>query len=134
MSTVQSLGLTGGIGSGKSTVALGLVACGAHLVDTDAIARQLTQPGGSAMPALAAAFGPQALTADGALDRTAMRRLAFSDREARSRLESILHPLIGVEAQRLAAAAGGRPVVYDVPLLAESIKPWRARLDRRGTS
>lgn len=125
---VRTIGLTGGIGSGKSTVAQRLVACGAHLVDTDAIARALTQPGGQAMPALAAAFGPEALTADGALNREHMRRLAFADPTAKARLEAILHPLIGDEARRQAAQAVGRPVVFDVPLLAESAH-WRARVD-----
>jgi dephospho-CoA kinase len=123
------IGLTGGIGSGKSTAAQVLVACGAQLVDTDAIARALTQPGGAAMPALAAEFGAAALAPDGALDRGHMRALAFADRSARARLEAILHPLIGAEAQRQAAAAQGRPLVFDVPLLAES-RHWRARVDR----
>ena len=129
---VPTLGLTGGIGSGKSTVAGLLVECGAHLVDTDAIARSLTAPGGAAMPALAEAFGARAVGADGALDRSHMRGLAFTDPDARERLEAILHPLIATEALRRAAAHGGRPVVYDVPLLAESLGPrsWRLRVDR----
>ncbi len=126
---VRTIGLTGGIGSGKSTVAQRLVALGAHLVDTDAIARALTQPGGQAMPALAAAFGPEALTADGALNREHMRRLTFTDVAVKARLEAILHPLIGQEAQHQAALAAGRPVVFDVPLLTES-RHWRARVDR----
>jgi dephospho-CoA kinase len=125
----RALGLTGGIGSGKSTVASSLVGLGAHLVDTDAIARALTQAGGAAMPALQAAFGPQAITADGALDREHMRDLAFGDPDAKRRLEAILHPLIGQQAQHQAAQAGGRPVVFDVPLLTES-SHWRARVDR----
>ena len=126
---VATIGLTGGIGSGKSTAAQSLVALGAHLVDTDAIARVLTLPGGAAVPALAAEFGADALTADGALDREKMRRLVFADPGAKARLEAILHPLIGAEAGRQAAAAGGRPVVFDVPLLTES-SHWRARVDR----
>lgn len=126
---VRAIGLTGGIGSGKSTVAQRLVACGAHLVDTDAIARALTQAGGQAMPALAAAFGSGAITAEGALNREHMRRLAFGDPAVKVRLEAILHPLIGEEARRQAAQAAGRPVVFDVPLLAES-GHWRARVDR----
>jgi dephospho-CoA kinase len=81
------------------------------------------------MPALRAAFGPQALAADGALDREHMRKLAFSDSGAKRRLEAILHPLIGDEARRQAALAGARPVVFDVPLLAESMQ-WRGRVDR----
>ena len=123
------IGLTGGIGSGKSTAAAGLVALGAHLVDTDAIARALTQPGGAAIPALAQAFGADALTADGALDRDRMRQIVFADAGAKARLEAILHPLIGAEASRQAAAAGARPVVFDVPLLTES-SHWRARVER----
>lgn len=129
MPAVRRIGLTGGIGSGKSTVARVLVDCGAQLVDTDAIARALTLPGGAAMPALAAAFGPSAVAADGALDREHMRRLAFGDPTARERLQAILHPLIGEQAAREAAAAGARPVLFDVPLLAES-RHWRARVDR----
>ena len=126
---VATIGLTGGIGSGKSTVARELVACGACLVDTDAIARALTLPGGAAMPALAAAFGDAIVTADGALDRDRMRALAFSDPGAKARLEAVLHPLIGAEAQAQAAAAGSRPVVFDVPLLTES-RHWRQRVQR----
>ncbi len=129
MSRVAVIGLTGGIGSGKSTVAQCLVACGAHLVDTDAIARALTLPGGAAMPALAAEFGPQAVAEDGALNREHMRHLAFTAPGAKARLEAILHPLIGQEAQRQAQAAAGRPLVYDVPLLTES-RHWRARVQR----
>ena len=125
------IGLTGGIGSGKSTVAQMLVGCGAHLVDTDAIARTLTLAGGGAMPALADAFGATAVAPDGSLDRAFMRELAFADDHARARLEAILHPLIGREAQAQAQAAraAGRTVVFDVPLLAESAR-WRQRLDR----
>ena len=124
-----SIGLTGGIGSGKSTVAQCLVDCGAHLVDTDAIARALTQPGGQAMPALAAAFGSGAVAADGSLDRAHMRQRAFADAAVRVQLEAILHPLIGQQAQLRAAQAGGRVVVFDVPLLAES-RHWRQRVNR----
>ena len=126
------VGLTGGIGSGKSTVAQMLVACGAHLVDTDAIARALTLPGGAAMPALATQFAPQVVAADGALDRAVMRQMVFTDAAIKTRLEAILHPLIGSEALRLAALHPERPVVFDVPLLAESegLRPWRARVQR----
>ena len=126
------IGLTGGIGSGKSTVARMLVDCGAHLVDTDAIARSLTLPGGLAMPAIAERFGPGLVAANGALDRDAMRALVFSDPSAKAALEGILHPLIGQESLRLAAQQPERPLVFDVPLLAESqgLRPWRARVDR----
>ncbi len=128
LSPVRRIGLTGGIGSGKSTVAGMLAHCGAAVVDTDAIARALTAPGGAALPALAAAFGPQMLQADGALDRDRMRALAFGNAQAKARLEAVLHPLIGSEAARQAAAAEHRCVVFDVPLLAESTH-WRARVD-----
>lgn len=126
---IDLIGLTGGIGSGKSTVASLLVAHGACLVDTDLIARTLTLAGGAAMPGVAAAFGAAAVAPDGALDRTHMRQLVFQDPAAKLRLEAILHPLIGAEAQRQAAAAGDKPVVFDVPLLTES-SHWRARVAR----
>ena len=122
-------GLTGGIGSGKSTVATMLVACGACLVDTDAIAHALTAPGGAALAALARSFGPAIIAADGAMDRAHMRALVFRDTTAKQRLEAILHPMIGDEASRQAAQAGSQPVVFDVPLLSAS-SPWRQRVDR----
>jgi dephospho-CoA kinase len=124
-----AIGLTGGIGSGQSTVAGLLVELGAHLVDTDAIARSLTAPGGGAMPAVRQAFGPEFVAADGALDRARMRERAFADAGAKAQLEALLHPLIGAEALRQAALAGGRPVVFDVPLLTPA-SAWRARVAR----
>ncbi len=124
-----AFGLTGGIGSGKSTVAQMLVAEGALLVDTDAVARALTRPGGAAMPALAQAFGPAAVAPDGALDRAHMRERVFADVGAKSRLEAILHPLIGAEALRRASRSDGRVVVFDVPLMTEG-SHWRARVQR----
>jgi dephospho-CoA kinase len=123
------IGLTGGIGSGKSTVASFWVACGAVLVDTDAISRQLTTRGGAALPALAAAFGDDILAPDGALNRDRMRSLVFADVQQRLRLESILHPMISAQAQAQAHAAGSRPVVFDVPLLSEN-SHWRQRVAR----
>ncbi len=123
------VGLTGGIGSGKSTVATMLVARGAMLVDTDAIAHALTAPGGAALPALAQTFGPDIIAADGSMDRTRMRTLAFGDASARRRLEAILHPMIGDEAQRQASLAEGKAVIFDVPLLAAS-SVWRQRVER----
>ena len=128
----HSIGLTGGIGSGKSTVAQYLVACGALLVDTDAIARALTLPGGAALPAIATEFGATVIDDEGALDRVQMRKLVFADASTKQRLEAILHPLIGQEALRQASLAGARPVVIDVPLLAESRAPnsWRQRVQR----
>ena len=124
-----SIGLTGGIGSGKSTVAAELVACGAVLIDTDAIAHALTGPNGAAMPALRVAFGDAIATAQGALDRARMRELVFDQPQAKARLEAVLHPMIGAEAQRQVQQAGNRPIVFDVPLMTAS-SPWRRRVQR----
>jgi dephospho-CoA kinase len=126
---LKRIGLTGGIGSGKSTVARCLVELGALLVDSDAIARELTAPGGAALPALAAEFGADLINAEGALDRERMRALAFGDGAAKLRLEAVLHPMIGEVTQRRAATAGERCVVFDVPLLTES-RQWRTRVER----
>ena len=126
---MKRLGLTGGIGSGKSTVATMLVSCGAALVDTDAIARSLTLPSGAAMPLIVEAFGADMVDIDGGLDRARMRDLVFGDEAAKARLEAIIHPLIGAECTRQAEAAGNRVVVFDVPLLVES-RRWRQRVDR----
>lgn len=126
---VRTIGLTGGIGSGKSTVARMLAERGALVVDTDAIARALTAPGGAALPAIARAFGADILGPDGALDRDAMRAQVFAEAGAKRQLEAILHPMIAAEAEAQAARAGSRPVVFDVPLLAESAR-WRGRVDR----
>ena len=123
------IGLTGGIGSGKSTVAGLLVRHGAVLVDTDAISRSLTLPGGDAIAPLRAAFGDDVIAADGAMDRARMRERVFADPAAKARLEGILHPLIGLGVDRQAAAAGDATVVFDVPLLVESSR-WRTRVDR----
>jgi len=123
------IGLTGGIGSGKSTVANLLARHGATIVDTDLIARQLTLPGGAAIPAIAAAFGADLIDASGALDRARMRDLVFADASAKRRLEAILHPLIGLETQRQAAASAAPVIVFDVPLLIESGR-WRALVDK----
>jgi dephospho-CoA kinase len=123
------IGLTGGIGSGKSTVAQMLVARGAWLIDTDAIARDLTGSGGRAVEAIRAAFGDGYIAADGSLDRARMRLAAFADPASRRRLEAILHPLIGAEVERLIVASPAPVDVLDIPLLVESGR-WRARLDR----
>ena len=123
------IGLTGGIGSGKSTVAAMLAKRGACVIDSDAISRHLTAAGGAAMPALRAAFGDSVVAPDGALDRDAMRSLVFSDRAAKQRLEALLHPLIAAETERQAAMATSAVIVFDIPLLAES-KDGRARVDR----
>jgi dephospho-CoA kinase len=127
---VLRIGLTGGIGSGKSTVSALFAVHGAAVIDTDRIAHQLTAPGGAAIAAIAQAFGAQMLDAHGALDRAQMRGRVFHDRPARTRLEGILHPMIADEVQRQAAAAGDVPaLVFDVPLLVESGR-WRARVDK----
>ena len=114
------IGLTGGIGSGKSTVAGLFAERGATVVDTDEISRALSAAGGKAMPALGEAFGAGMIALDGALDRAAMRRLAFADPGARARLEAILHPLIRAEAALSIASAGGAYVLLAVPLLFET--------------
>lgn len=124
-----AIGLTGGIGCGKSTVADLFAARGATLVDTDLIAHAMTAPHGAAMAALAAEFGPAFVTPEGALDRAAMRALVFGDARAKQRLEAILHPLIRAEAERQAAAATGLYVIFVVPLLIES-GAWRDRVAR----
>ncbi|RZA17405.1 MAG: dephospho-CoA kinase [Lysobacteraceae bacterium] len=125
------LGLTGGIGSGKSTVAAMLVEQGAALIDADANARAVTAAGGEAIDAIVKTFGATFVTADGALDRARMRELAFSDPAAKVRLEAIVHPLVGQRSEQQLAqamAAGHRAVVFDIPLLVESGR-WRSRLD-----
>jgi len=124
-------GLTGGIGSGKSTVARMLVERGAVLVDADQIARELTEPGGAAMPAIAQEFGSEFVDAGGALNRDRMRAHAFAHPAARQQLEAIIHPLVAsLSWQRAQAAldAAAPLVVLDIPLLVES-KHWPARLD-----
>ncbi len=126
---MYSIGLTGGIGSGKTTVADLLGEQGASLVDTDEIAHRITAPHGAAMPAIAREFGPDFVTPDGALDRAKMRALVFSDEPARRRLEAITHPLIRTATDDAARAAQGPYLVYVVPLLIES-GAWQARVAR----
>ena len=129
--TPLRLGLTGGIGSGKSTVAQMLAARGAAVIDSDAIARSVTAANGSAMPAIREAFGPEFLNPEGALDRERMRALVFSDPGAKLRLEAIVHPLVGLATQAQAQAAiqaGHTLLVFDVPLLVESPR-WRKLVD-----
>ena len=131
--TPLHLGLTGGIGSGKSTVAALLAARGAAVIDADAISRATTTAGGPALPAIAAAFGPRLIGADGALDRAAMRVLVYGNPGARQQLEAIVHPLVAQEIERQTRAAhraGHAWLVFDIPLLAEGGARWRARLDR----
>lgn len=126
------LGLTGGIGSGKSTVAHLLHQLGAALIDADAISRQSTQSGGAAIEAIHLAFGPSLLTVDRALDREAMRLLIAQEPEAKSRLEAIIHPIVGIQiAEQLSQAeqVGQQLAVLDIPLLAEGGSRWRSKLD-----
>ena len=125
------LGLTGGIGSGKSTVASFFALQGAALVDADQIAREVTAPQGAAMPAIRAAFGDAYVDATGALDRSRMRQLAFTRPEARAQLEGIVHPLVSLHSDlkaQQAADGGCAVIVFDIPLLAESGR-WARRLD-----
>lgn len=124
-----SVGLTGGIGSGKSTIADLFAAHDVTIVDTDVIAHRVTAPDGLAMPAIAQSFGPQFVAPDGSLDRAKMRALVFSDDAAKARLEAITHPLIRSETERERAAAQGPYVVIVVPLLVES-GTWKSRVDR----
>lgn len=127
------IGLTGGIGSGKSRVADLFAARGAALIDTDVIAHEITAPQGAAIPALVDAFGPGCLRADGAMDRDAMRALVFSDPTAKARLEAITHPLIRqvtqARAEAIRAEGAHSYLIYVVPLLVES-GSWRERVDR----
>ncbi|MBK9352210.1 MAG: dephospho-CoA kinase [Sulfuritalea sp.] len=123
------VGLTGGIGSGKSAVGDLFAARGIAVIDTDAIAHQLTAPGGAAMPAIRAEFGDAAATAEGALDRAAMRNIVFADPSARKRLEAILHPLIRIESERRLRQRRLSYAILMVPLLVES-GDYRKRVDR----
>jgi dephospho-CoA kinase len=127
------LGLTGGIGSGKSTVAGFLADAGAAILDADAISRSLTQVGGRAIPALLAEFGEGMITAEGALNRDAMRHLVFTNPDSKRQLEGIIHPLVALVLQEQAQTAieqGKTCLVYDVPLLVEGIARWRSQVDK----
>jgi dephospho-CoA kinase len=124
-----AVGLTGGIGAGKSTVADMFGARGAAIIDTDLIAHQLTAPGGAAIAAIRAQFGDAFLTPDGAMDRAKMRGHVFSEPAAKAQLEAILHPLIRLETERAAAQAAGLYPMFVVPLLVES-GSWRQRVSR----
>ncbi|MBE7369677.1 dephospho-CoA kinase [Ramlibacter pallidus] len=126
------IGLTGGIGSGKSTVLAMLRERGAAAVDADAISRATTAPGGAALPLIAQRFGADFITPEGALDRVRMREQAYARPESRRELEQIIHPLVGEEIAsqvEAALAAGARCIVFDIPLLVETGR-WRAQLDR----
>ena len=126
------IGLTGGIGSGKSTVATMWQDLGATLIDADQVSRSLTAPKGAAIEAIRLAFGPDLITPDGALHRDAMRELIFSDPLKKTLLESILHPLVSQTSERLvqeAKASGAQVLVHDIPLLVES-KKWLSQVDK----
>lgn len=125
------IGLTGGIGSGKSAAADIFASLGAAVVDTDAIAHELTRPGGGAIEGVRALFGDAAIAADGAMDRKKVRELVFSDPSAKQKLEALLHPMIRAESQRRIAEGATRApyVVHVVPLLVES-PDYRRRVQR----
>lgn len=127
---MYTLGLTGGIGSGKSTVAGILAAEGAKLIDADAISRAATQAGGVGMSAIKASFGDHVISDDGGLCRSAMREIMLQDAQAKTQLEAILHPLIGQQIHHelnQAQGAGVSWVVLDIPLLIEGGSRWRSR-------
>ena len=132
MHPALKLGLTGGIGSGKSTVANLFAALGASVVDADQISRATTASNGVAMAQIGAEFGAKFVKSDQSLDRDAMRELAFTDASARKRLEAIVHPLVGAEIDRqtqMAVLCQSPCIIYDIPLLAES-SHWRSRVDQ----
>jgi dephospho-CoA kinase len=130
---IWRIGLTGGIGSGKSTVAGMLAARGAAVIDADAISRSLTAPGGRAIKPIAQAFGPDMIDAQGGMDRQAMREHVFQNVQAKKQLEAIIHPLVSqitAEQAQEAVRSGRRVLVFDVPLLVESGERWRKQVDR----
>ena len=132
MAATLRLGITGGIGSGKSTVAGLWGKRGAAVIDADAISRQTTTRGGLAIDAIRTEFGAAFIGTDGALDRDRMRELAYADPDARKRLEAIIHPLVGQEARRqadVATQSGHSCIVFDIPLLVESAY-WRREVGK----
>ncbi|MDQ8022858.1 MAG: dephospho-CoA kinase [Moraxellaceae bacterium] len=130
MAALPVVGLTGGIGSGKTAAATRFAELGVTVVDTDAVAHALTSAGGAAMPAIRAAFGEAVAAGDGALDRAAMRRLVFADAAQRVRLQDILHPLIRAHSEAGLASASGQYALLVVPLLVESGPHYRERCAR----
>ena len=123
-----TVGLTGGIGSGKTTVAHMLAGCGATIIDADAISRSLTEAGGAALMPIKQLFGEEVIGADGALNRGAIREIVFAQPASRTKLEAIIHPLVQM---RMSAAIQNAPtdvVVLDIPLLVESPR-WRKQID-----
>jgi dephospho-CoA kinase len=130
---IWRIGLTGGIGSGKSTVSGMMAARGAAVIDADAISRGVTAPGGRAIEAIAQVFGLHMIAADGAMNRQAMRDLVFQDPQAKRQLEAIVHPLVSqltAEQAQWALDHHHTCLVFDVPLLVESGERWRRQLDR----
>jgi dephospho-CoA kinase len=126
------VGLTGGIGSGKSTVLQMFAQLGAAVIDADAISRATTATGGAAVDAIARKFGANFISPAGALDRDRMRERAYADPDARRQLEEIVHPLVGQESTRQVEAAlktGVRCIVFDIPLLVETGR-WRSQVDQ----
>lgn len=128
-STLFSIGLTGGIGSGKTTVSDMFAKLGAHIIDTDLIAHQLTAPNGKAIEPIIAAFGADIIDSAGAMNRQEMRKLVFKDPTAKRQLEAILHPMIRSECEHLATSGGGAYPIFVVPLLVESGN-WNQRVTR----
>ena len=131
MTFIHHIGLTGGMGSGKSTVAQLLAERGAAVIDADAISRSVTAPGGRAIEAIAAQMGQHMIDAQGAMDRAAMRAHVFANPQAKRTLESIIHPLVGLITQEQTQQAidqGHTCLVFDVPLLVESGHRWRQKV------
>ena len=128
--TQYKVGLTGGIGSGKSTVAKILESFGIVIIDADKISRAATGGGGAAISAISDVFGTDMINADGALNRHKMRELVFTDASARQRLESIVHPIVQEQMRLQAEQASSSYVVYDIPLLIESVGRYRSQFKR----
>lgn len=124
------IGLTGGIGSGKSSVARFLASWGATIIDADQISRDSTAVGGLAIDAIEQAFGAQVISPERALDRVAMRELVFHDSQAKQRLEAIIHPIVRAEMERQAQQAQGSYIVFDIPLLIEGLLRYKGFLNR----
>jgi len=130
VTALRRIGLTGGIGSGKSTVAQALRELGAEVIDADQLAREVSAAHGPAVEPLRKQFGPQSIGADGGMDRAWMRALVFADPQARRELEAIVHPLVDQAIQvRADRATPDAVIVFEVPLLVESGR-WRQRVDR----
>ena len=128
------IGLTGGVGSGKSTVAAMLADHGAVVIDADVIAREVVEPGQRAYHAVVERFGPDVVLPGGELDRAALAQIVFHDEAALADLNAIVHPAVGERSAELIAAAAGAIVVYDVPLLAESQADAAAQVRQTGTA